>query len=159
MAVRTRKPIQDKLITDFGLLKHVNGTDALFSEVKKFYLDFPTSLPCCQIVTSNPSVMTQGLDFDSRILTFTSIVYELIEVESDYTEIERKLDRLSDIEDQIFNYLQTIPNPIEHSVSGIHIYKLEVLPSNYSYEVVENGLRVYQTIDFNCYINMNVKNI
>ena len=86
------------------------------------------------------------------------LVYELIETNVDDTEAKRKLDRLMDIEDRILAYLEKVPNNIEY-VNGSHLYRLQVQPSSYSYESSENGLRVYLSIQLNCYINIDVKSI
>lgn len=153
-----RKSIEDKLITDMGSLKHDNNTDACFAVTQALFTDFPTSLPACQVLPMSPSVEVSGLGYDSRVLGFDILVYELIETNADYTEAKRKLDRLMDIEDRVLNYLEKIPNNIEY-VNGSHLYKLQVMPSNYSYEMSENGLRVYLSIQLNCYVNIDVKSI
>ncbi len=153
-----RKSIEDKLITDMTALKHDNNTDSCFAITQALFVDFPTSLPACQVLPMNPSVEVSGLGYDSRVLGFDILVYELIETNADDTEAKRKLDRLMDIEDRILAYLEKIPNSIEY-VNGSHLYRLQVQPSSYSYESSENGLRVYLSIQFNCYINIDVKSI
>jgi hypothetical protein len=153
-----RKSIEDKLITDMTALKHDNNTDVCFAVTQALFVDFPTSLPACQVLPMSPSVEVSGLGYDSRVLGFDILVYELIETNTDYTEAKRKLDRLMDIEDRILNYLEKIPNNIEY-VNGSHLYRLQVQPSSYSYESSENGLRVYLSIQLNCYVNIDVKSI
>ena len=153
-----RKSIEDKLITDMTALKHDNNTDSCFAVTQALFVDFPTSLPACQVLPMSPSVEVSGLGYDSRVLGFDILVYELIETNADYAEAKRKLDRLMDIEDRILNYLEKIPNNIEY-VNGSHLYRLQIQPSSYSYESSENGLRVYLSIQLNCYVNIDVKSI
>ena len=155
-----RKPLTDQLITDFTALKHSNDTDALFASVQKIYIKYPDALPACVIAPSSPSVEVAGLDFDQRILGFTAEVYELIEAndDGDISEAVRKLDRLSDIEDQVYNYLEQIPNPVERAVSGVHVTNIDIAPGNYIDIFTERGLERFLQINFDLSITISVKN-
>lgn len=158
-AVDIRRPLYNKLITDFTALKHLGGSLDCFAAVEKIFIDFPTQLPACEILLSTPSTQIQGNDWDSRILSFRSVVYELMEVNINTADAEMKIDRLSDIEDRIFDYLQKIPNNLEHAVTGVHVFEVMPLPSRYFYEQSEEGMKLYQTIDFDLKIIIDVKSL
>lgn len=154
-----RKPLHDQLITDFAALTHSNGTDALFATVEKIYIDYPTAVPACQILVSQPSVDVLGITSDNRRLGFSSIVYELIEQSTNQAAANSKIDRLSDIEDQIMAYLEQIPHPIERAVSNVHVANIVVNPSIYNYQETEKGIMIFQTINFELVVNVVVRSL
>jgi len=154
-----RKTIHNKLITDFAALKHDNDTDFLFASVEKLLIDYPSAVPACFIEVSTPSVETQGNQYDTRILGFNAITYELIENNSNQADADRKVDRLSDIEDVVFAYLERLPNALAGLIPGFTIFDIRVQPSIYIYERSEQGLRLFQQIQFSVYVNIDVTSV
>lgn len=156
MATIYRKSLHNKLIDDFKNLTFPDDTNTIFTDVTKIIKDFPVMLPYCVIAPTTPNVEVQGLSANDRILGYTATVYEEIEASEDLTDAESRIDRLEDIEDMIIAYLEQIPNPIERVVTNVHAYKIDILPSRYTYSVGEAGVRIYLEIDFNVYCNVNV---
>lgn len=151
------KPLHDKLINDFTNLHH-DGDELCFGDVEKIFLDFPVSLPSCEIIRMEPTVDPIGLDYDVRSIGFRSIVYEQIEYNSSQQEADAKIDRLSDIEDVIMEYLEKIPNNIG-TISGEKIHKIDIGPSRYDYVSAKSGMSIYQIIDFSLHILVEVKTL
>lgn len=152
--IQIRKLIHDKLITDFTALKHVNGTDALFASVKKIFINLPASLPVCEIIPSAVNTSVMGLEFNEKAIGFTAITYEQINQETgvseadQQTEAERKITRLSDIEDIVVQYLEKIPDALRGNVGSADIIRIDIQPTSWDYAIGENGLRVYLSINF-----------
>lgn len=152
--IQIRKLIHDKLITDFTALKHVNGTDALFAGVKKIFINLPASLPVCEIIPTSVNTSVLGLEFNEKAIGFTAITYEQINqetgtTESDQqTEAERKITRLSDIEDIVIQYLEKIPDSLRGNVGSADIVRIDIQPSSWDYQIGENGLRIFLSITF-----------
>lgn len=158
MSVPSRKPLLDKLITDFATFKHPGTTDNCFAEVVKIVVnEWPTSLPTCEVIMTDASVQVTGNDWNIQYYNFSSIVYELIETNASTAVANTKIDRLASIEDAINAYLQKIPNNLEHAVTNVHVVNIDVNPSRYVYEESPQGLRLAQRIDFSLEININVK--
>lgn len=148
MPVDIRRQLHDKLILDLENLVHSDGATTCYAVVQKIFPEFPTSVPAGEVMPTANEVVVEGLDSDTRNYTFTVNTYEYIEYSTDYTDAERKIDRLSDIEDRLFDYLQQIPHPIERAISGVHVYNVFVQPAAYSYVETEGGIRLYQQITF-----------
>lgn len=155
-----RKELHDKLIEEFKLLKYLDNTVVIFEEVAKF-LATVKKYPSCEIIPVEVTVTRDGLTMDSRYLGFRVITRDHIEKDraENPSEFERKIDRLSDIEDAVFNYLQQIPHPLEHAVDDVQVYRIDVLPARYFYEDSTEGISIYQTIDFNLVTDIHVKDL
>ena len=156
MATQYRKAVQEALINDIKLLKHPDDTNKLFAGVAKFLKDFPDSFPYAVLLNTTPRVENIGVDFDNRILGFSLVVFDQLENSQTQAQTEARIDRLSDIEDSIYAYLESIPCPIEYDATGVHAWKIEVLPSQYQYENDQSGIRLYLVVDFNVYITVQV---
>lgn len=159
MAADIRKTLQNKLITDFTVLKHLNGTDDCFADVEKVYLDFPTALPAAEVLHLSTSRTVDGLSDDSMMVGFTLNVYEEIETSADQTDADRRSDRLADIESRVYDYLEQIPNPIERSVTDVFVYRIDVIGTNFIYSQSESGIKLIMTIDFNLVVQRQVQNL
>lgn len=146
--INYRKPLHDKLITDFTALKHIDASSSLFANVKKIYLNLPTSTPACRIIQTAPAVEVLGNTSDIRSLGFQADIYELIEASASEAEAVIKIDRLSNIEDQVYAYLEELPNNLEHAITSIHVFELHPQPAIYNYVQAEQGIEVYLTIPF-----------
>lgn len=142
-----RKPIHDKLITDFSALVFDGTAVNLFTAVQKVFVDEPEDLPVCRIIPVAMSVEVDGNTHDTRILSFSADVFDAMDLES-LTNAENKIDRLSNIEDSVVAYLEKLPNNLENEVSGIHIYDIMIERLQYQYQTNERGLEVVLNIPF-----------
>jgi len=141
-----RKPLHDKLIADFKLLNFTGTSTKCFANVKKHYFEIPATSPSCRIIPISPSVQIEGNTMDTRVLGFQIDVFELLEASASEEEAEKKIDRLSNIEDIILAYIQKLPNNLEYAVTGVHVYEMVAQAGFYSYEGMEQGIAVYLTI-------------
>lgn len=140
-----KRPIHDKLITDFRAFEFSAGVP-MFNSVEKIFKSDPESLDCL-LVPGDPSNTIIGNTSDSREYQFSSFVCEFIE-DIPQEEATKKIDRLSFVEDTILAYLQQIPNPLRNAVSDIDVYQILVNPSFYTYEQTQKGYAVVQRITF-----------
>lgn len=143
-----RKAVLDKIITDLTALNHDGGSNDLFANVKKIYLEYPTSLPSAIVLNTGTAVEIIGNTSDNRVLDFEINVMELIENSSSQTEAELKIDRLGNIEDVVISYLEKLPNNLENDISGIHIVDLVINTAIYDYQNDERGIMLNLVIPF-----------
>jgi hypothetical protein len=102
---RIKKVIHDKLITDMRALTFYNSNKC-FADVQKMFVDFPTGTPFCEVYATQPTINIDGLGFDSRSYGFAFIVGDYISKETSQTQIDLQIDRMSDVEDSILDYLE-----------------------------------------------------
>lgn len=155
-----RKAVHDQLITDFGNLTFDASTNKLFVQVKKAFMDLPNVLPVCEIFASNtlPEILSDAED--TRVYTFQAIVSDLIDSEAtnEATSI-LTIDRLSQIEDRILDYLQKIPNNLVGKLTDINVYRIQPTATVYDYAESTRGIELIMSISFDIYININVRNL
>jgi hypothetical protein len=158
MNISTRKELHNELIEDFRNLEYFDDNIKIFHTVEKFIAKV-SGYPSCEIIPSEAIVNLLGITSDNRLLGFRSIVRDHIEADraEDQTEFERKIDRLSDIEDVILGYLEQVPHPLEHAVTDVHMIRIDVLPTRYFYEDSTEGISIYQSIDFNLVVNKDIR--
>jgi hypothetical protein len=149
-----RNPFHTKILTDLRALKHVNGSDALFASVDEIFLTLPASLPVCEVMPSPVSTSVMGLEYNEQAMGFTAVTYEIINFEAGasdadkLTEAKRKMTRIKDIEDIVLQYLQEIPDALRGTVAGADVERIDIQPSSWDYQIGEDGLRVYLSINF-----------
>lgn len=155
-----RKDLHNKLIEDFRNLKYNDSEVKVFYAVEKFLAKIE-QYPSCELIPSEVSVAREGLTMDNRFLGFRAIVRDHIEQSRAENSVDynRRIDRLSDIEDVIFAYLQQVPHPIEHVAEDVQVYRIDVLPARYFYEDTTEGISIYQVTDFSLVLDIHVQNI
>lgn len=154
-----RKPIHDKLITDFTAFKYPNNSNTMFASVEKLFYKVPTNTPVCEISSLQTNVIVEGNDFDTRTLTWQAFVYERVQNAATQESVNNMIDRLSYIEDQILDYLQKIPNNIEDAITGIHIIAIDVDQVSYDTLEFKDGVVKTLSITFSTRVNIDVKNL
>lgn len=155
---RIKKVIHDKLKTDMGTLKYYNG-ETCFAQVEKIFVDYPDGTPFCQVYATQPSVEVDGIDFDNRSYGFAIIAGDFISADSTQAQIDIQIDRMSDLEDSILDYLEKIPNKLEGLVAGVRPFRVDIINSDYSYEQAENGIRIYLNIEIALVLSISVKEL
>lgn len=149
-----RKEIHDKLVTDFSSLQFEGG-NALFTSVKKIRRTNPTSTECILMKADLVEEISGNTETD-RIYGFVAIIEEFIESSISQTEADKKIDRLSNIEDKILNYLQKEPNNLrawgQSQNPLIEIFKIRVMPSRHQEAITEKGYAVGLVIPFTVYV-------
>jgi len=155
---RIKKVIHDKLITDMEALKYYNDKTC-FAQVEKIYTDFPSGTPFCQVCATEPSVEVDGLDFDNRSYGFAMISSDFISKDATQSQIDLQLDRMSDIEDSMLNYIEALPNNLAGLIAGVRPYKVNITSSQYQFDNAENGMRVYLIIEIAVVLSISVKEI
>lgn len=151
MAQEYRQLIQDALVTAFAALVHPSDSVPIFpaDSVGKVFVKDLTNLPRCVIVATGMSpVNVYGNDTDIRPYSWNAEVYEILENAETEAEAIVKINRMSSIEDAILKYLEKIPNPIEHTITGIHITNISLQGNNIAYQQTETGIAVYLTVSF-----------
>lgn len=144
-----RKPIHDKLITDFTALTFDGTAINLFTEVKKLFVVEPEDLPVCRITSTGLRVEIDGNTHNTRLLGFVADTFDSIPLDNiSQEDAEKRIDRLSNIEDSVLAYLSKLPNNIEHEVGTIHIYDMQVEQTSYQYQSGERGIEVMLSIPF-----------
>lgn len=141
-----KKEIHDKLITDLTALTF-NGTTPIFTTVKKALYAFQDELDCL-LIPGDPDNQVSGQSTDIRSYAFSLLVREFLENANNQTELDLKIDRLSNIEDKVLDYLQKLPNPINTSLSGINVMQILVSPCRYDYASNERGVEINLVVNF-----------
>lgn len=159
-----KKAYHNALISAIQALEYPTGhpyqNKSLFapSSVKKLFVDYPQTFPACQVVASAPVITVDGLEFDTRMLQFTIIVAEQIENnEKDQSVLDAKIDRLSDIEDIIADWLEAIPNNAEGFDVEIKPYRIQIGTSRLDFEQSPKGLRMFIAFDIGMAVSLPVK--
>lgn len=158
MPTTIRKTLKDELITNLSTLTHQNGTDLLFAEVVKIPIDDPDSLPAIQVLDESGGFAIDGLDFDNRNINFRLVVWDMIEASGSQVEADRRVDRLSDIEDMLLDHFEQIPQPYEDAI-GVHIFRVDVPNVNYNTIPSKNGIEVIMTMDISFLISRPVRGL
>ena len=143
-----KKYLHQKLVDDFRLLKNPETNKLIFADVQKIFIEFPTKTPACQLTAGVPFVEPIGIDYDMRYYSFSATVADNFASNIDQTQADARIDRLSNVEDVILNYLEAIPNKAENFIDDIAIKRIDIKPSAGGFAVASDGLRYYLDIEF-----------
>ena len=146
-----RKEVHDQIITDFSGFTFSGGAPMFSQVVKALGNDITAQSGTCLISLDSPSVDIIGNTSDDRILGFSAFYIEFLQSASQSQVIDR-VDRISNVEDRILDYLQKEPSDLRGAVSGVDIYKVRVTPSTYSEDQTEHGIVLTLTIRFQVHI-------
>lgn len=154
-----RKPLNDRLITDLSQLTYASGSNPLFANVVKIFATIPANTPVCEVSPFSGDVIVEGNDFDRRVLGWQIYVYEKIGSDNDQNTTNNKIDRLNYIEDAILDYLEAIPNNLEHVITDVHVLNINVTTVQWDLVEFTDGIVKTLTINFTTEINIDVKNL
>lgn len=158
----SRRLIHDKLITDFTTLQFGN-TNSLFTNVKKHYPLTSMKGGDALIVKDGFSENIQGIVSTERNYDFLFITYEAIESSLSQNDSDAKLDRLSEVEDKVLDYLQKEPNNLRSwgfsQSPSIEVVKIRVVSNLYDTLQAENGYVKELQIRFTITTRIDSQNI
>lgn len=140
-----RKEITDKLITDLKALVF-SGTSKIFGDLKKVYIDMPTTLPAGYVLPAGVTVEIIGNTSNLVKYSYDITTIDIIENSANQAEAELKIDRLSNIEDKISNYILKLPNNVENALTGIHITDTRITNGIWDYASDDRGIIVILNI-------------
>jgi len=156
--LKVGKLLQDKLIEQFKLLTHPASASLLFSSVEKIYMSEPTQLPSCEVQIQTVNNTTSDNYTNNKIFVFDAIVYDLIESASNtQAEADSRVDRISNINDSLTNWLSYIPLPIEYSITDLHCWKVDEISSNFDRLQNSQGVMLYLSIKFSVYTTNEIR--
>lgn len=141
-----KNAIHDKLIEDFQAFQFEGG-QTMFDSVRKAFYTLQGARDCL-IVPGDPGVEVIGNTSDDRFYTFTAVTMEEYEASASQAEMDTRIARLGNIEDRILDYLQKVPNSLDGAVDGVTVYKINVSPSRYEYQMDSDGASVVLYIQF-----------
>jgi hypothetical protein len=143
-----KKYLHQKLVDDFRLLKNPDTDKLLLGDVQKIFLSFPDKSPACEILAGRPVIEPMGIDYDMRWYSFNAIVGDKFASNINQEQADGKIDRLSNVEDVILNYLEAIPNKAENFVENAPVKRIDIQPAVGGFEDASDGLRYYLGIEF-----------
>lgn len=155
--INVRDLVYDKLIAEFRLLKH-DDIDAtpVWQSVEKFFTTYPTSSPVCELMMGPGSIVPMGMEFNSHNLSFQAMSQWTLEKKST-TEVGKIMTQVARVEDRLFRWLQELPNNIEREISGVEIYQIDDISSDYAYIEGEAGFLIRQFVLFTVKANEDPK--
>ena len=151
-----RSAIQDVLLADLADLTFENSSNKLFVEVKPVFRRLPTGYPSCELIPLSTGIEIYGNETDLRQYGYTINVYEYIDVQTTDADTKLRVDRLANIEDRIYDFLEKIPNHIEYAVANCHCSKITPTGSIYLFDNSEQGVVLNLEINFNVEVTINV---
>lgn len=143
-----RKELQDEIIEQVAALKYDGTTNLLFADVRKIYKEQPLGYPIARVISTSNGVEVMGLDYNTKIMGFQIDVFDLLDEQVTQDDAELRIDRMGNIEDILFEWVQKIPNNLEREVTGVHIYSIDILRAGFSYESNESGIMVNLAVAF-----------
>lgn len=143
-----RKELHDQIITQISALTFDGSANLLFADVQKIYKEQPLGFPIARVIATTVGVEVMGLDYDQKNMGFQIDVFDLLDEGVTQDEAETRIDRMSNTEDILLEWVEAIPNNIENSVSGVHINTVEILNGGFSYDNNENGIMLNLAIPF-----------
>lgn len=146
--------IHNELISQLSGLVFEGTSALLWKSVKKVYMNNPTDFPVCRVLPVSTGVTVDGDYHDTRTYRFEIATYELIDNSADQTEAETKIDRLSNIEDSLYKYIEVVPNSMEHAIPDIHIYNIDIAGTEYNYANGANGVEISQSTIINLQVTI-----
>lgn len=154
---RIRVPLHNKLIADFKALTHYDG-QLCFNSVEKIHATIPTAFPANQILPSDATVNPDGLNYDGRAFGFKSVSWDVFKLDISQEELDAKIDRIQDLEDAIMSYLEKIPNRLG-IISGTRVHRVDIGNAEYSFEATDQGVAVYQRVNFDLITSIDVQEL
>lgn len=154
-----RKELQDEIIDQLEALTYTGTANVLFADVRKVYKEQPLGFPIARVISTSNGVEVLGLDYDNKIMGFQIDVFDLLDEQITQDEAETRIDRISNIEDMILNWLEELPNNIEREVTGVHIHTIDILRGGFNYENNESGIMLNLAIPFELKTTVYVKGL
>lgn len=149
-----RREIYDKLIIDLEALQFASSSNLLFTDVRKgLGANVPMEPGIAVLLPDMHTIEVMGNTYDARQLGFALYYRENVEAD-EQTEVDLKLDRLSNIEDVLYDYLEQEPNALAGEVGSLNIFKIRTQPCIYDYSRIESGYAITQTTRFSVYIEV-----
>lgn len=153
-----RKLITAKLITDLSALTYESSANLLFTSVKRLFATKPTSVPVCAVSSIGTDIEALDTFTDHVGYRYQLEIYDTVEnLANNQSELDIRIDRLTNIEDQVNEYLEAIPNNLEYAISGLHIDRIDVDGVTYDYGTADQGAELLLTIPFTLYCTKHVR--
>ena len=154
--MKAKSLIHTQLITDVKALKFSNN-NTCFTDVQRIYATLPTTSPFAQVLSTGNNEEVEGMDYDSRVYNFSVLVYDLLQESLTQSELDLRIDRMSNIEDVLLDYLAKIPNNMTGKISGINCWKVDIGTGDVQYAEATSGIQMILKLDFRIYTLFDVK--
>lgn len=153
-----RQQLLDEIIEQISALTYPSSANVLFADVRKIFKEQPLGYPIARVINTSNGVDILGNDVDQKTMGFQIDVFDLMDEQVTQDDAETRYDRMSNIEDILYEWIEKIPNNLENETST-HIHAVNILRGGWNYETNESGIMVNLSIPFELQTTVYVKTL